>query len=47
MTSSAVSGSTETRGTFKTFWPNQIACCQEAFFEAQSGSNEARFLSTP
>src|SRR5262245_9057220 len=27
--------------------PNQIACCQGAFFEAQSGSKGARFLSTP
>jgi DNA polymerase len=26
---------------------NQIACCQGAFFEAHSGSNGARFFSTP
>src|SRR5438105_581650 len=27
--------------------PNQRACCQAAFFEAQSGSNGARSFSTP
>jgi putative membrane protein len=27
--------------------PNQIACCQGAFFEAHAGSKGARFFSTP
>src|SRR5206468_3442557 len=27
--------------------PNQMACCQQVFFEVQFGSNGWRFLSTP